>query len=219
MKTITLQQYHVCERDKSIFYKKINCKHWTVTEDSCSRFCNLKKIQCTDSICYKCEEREPINNVIPQENKRTNPIVQEMRNRFPQHNVYKPAPMPAEENEKEKSFADKAKTYAKAETSQMVQGKVSKKVFEKRKAICMACEYRVETAKNNKDEIGWCKGGCGCTVGNPRAALSQKLYMPTLSCPKGRFGPEKGEGFNISDVVDSVKGVITSVKNLFEKDK
>jgi hypothetical protein len=43
--------------------------------------------------------------------------------------------------------------------------------------------------------------------------------MPTLSCPKGKFGIEKGTGFNVTDAVDSAKGIIKSVKNLFEKDK
>jgi hypothetical protein len=123
------------------------------------------------------------------------------------------------EKTKEPTFKEKAKAYIKAESSQVISGKVSQEVFEKRKEICMSCEHRIEKHKTYRDSIGWCKGGCGCSLGNQRAALSQKLYMPTLSCPKGKFGPEKGEGFNVSDAVDSVKGIVTSVKNLFEKDK
>lgn len=218
MNPISLKQFHICETNNNVVYKKINCKHWSVKDDSCSQHCTLKNIECGHKVCSSCAEREPIQISPPPKNPRTHPFINEMKEKLPQYNVYKPQ-TPSEESVNEKSFVEKAKSYASAETSQMVQGKVSKKVFEKRKNICMSCEYRVPIAKEKKDEIGWCKGGCGCTVGNPRAALSQKLYMPTLSCPKGKFGPDTGEGFSISDAVDSVKGIITSVKNLFEKDK
>lgn len=216
MNNISLNQFHVCESNYQIAYKKINCKHWTVTENDCKEFCTLKNINCNKNVCGKCSEREPLKIDPAEKSKKTHPFVQEMKDKFPQYNAYKKEMF---EQEKEKTFAEKAKSYAKAESSQMVQGKVSKKIYEKRKSICMSCEYRVDTAKNNTDEVGWCKGGCGCSVGNPRAALSQKLYMPTLSCPKGKFGEEKGEGFNMTDAIDSVKGIIKSVKNLFEKDK
>ena len=42
--------------------------------------------------------------------------------------------------------------------------------------------------------------------------------MPTLRCPKGKFAEEKGEGFKVEDTIDSVKGIIKSVKNLLGKD-
>ena len=98
----------------------------------------------------------------------------------------------------------------------MFTGKISQEIFEKRKSICMSCEHRVAKAKDKEDEIGWCKGGCGCSIGNPRAALSEKLYMPTLSCPKKKFGPEKGVGFNVSDALNSIKGLATAVKSNLE---
>jgi hypothetical protein len=41
--------------------------------------------------------------------------------------------------------------------------------------------------------------------------------MPTLSCPKGKFGVEKGAGFEISDAVDSAKGILTSAISIFKK--
>jgi hypothetical protein len=43
--------------------------------------------------------------------------------------------------------------------------------------------------------------------------------MPKWICPMGKFGKEKGEGFNVSDAANSVKGVFTSVKNLFNKEE
>lgn len=177
----------------------VDCKHWSVDVTKCQTICSLKVINnpsVTD--CSTCPHRESYKTRLILESKEVES---------------------QEEQIEEKPFMEKAKSYAKAETSQMVQGKVSHEIFEKRKSICMNCEYRVPKTREFVDEIGWCKGGCGCSVGNRRAALSQKLYMPTLSCPKGKFGPEKGEGFNVSDVVDSVKGIVTSVKNLFEKDK
>jgi hypothetical protein len=116
------------------------------------------------------------------------------------------------------SVAEKTINYTKAEISQMFSGKVSEEIFEKRKEICLSCEF-LTNPKPDLDPIGWCKGGCGCVVGNPRAGLSQKLYMPSVSCPKKKWGIEKGEGFKVADTLDSIKGVATSVKNLFEKDK
>jgi len=123
------------------------------------------------------------------------------------------------EDESKKSFIEKAKAYMKAEGSQALQGKVDDSVFERRKTICTSCPHLIKSKGTAEDVIGWCGGGCGCAVGNPRAALSQKLYMPTLSCPKGKFGAEKGAGFKVEDAVDSAKGILTSVKNFFEKDK
>jgi hypothetical protein len=120
---------------------------------------------------------------------------------------------------KNPSFIEKTKNYFKAESSQALLGKVSEKIFKKRKQICMACEFRISSAKNATDSIGWCKGGCGCSVGNPRAALSQKLYMPTLSCPKGKFGKEEGRGFSVEDAVDSGKGFFKSLASLIKGQK
>lgn len=143
-------------------------------------------------------------------------------------NVFKPRPkiknhpmiiMPEDNDQKEPTFTQKTKNYLAAESSQAIQGKVSEKVFKKRKEICMACEFRVPSAKNATDSIGWCKGGCGCSVGNPRAGLSQKLYMPTLSCPKGKFGEEEGRGFNINDALNSGKGFFKSLASLIKGQK
>ena len=170
----------------------VDCKHWSVDTDRCKTDCSLNVINNpTVTDCSKCPKRESYNTKVILESKEIN----------------------LSDKEEEKSFIEKAKNYTKAETSQMFQGKVSQEIFEKRKEICMSCEFRVQEAKGAKDEIGWCKGGCGCIVGNPRAALSQKLYMPTLSCPKKKFGAEKGSGFNIPDSLDSVKGILTSIKN------
>jgi len=95
----------------------------------------------------------------------------------------------------------------------MFAGKVSDEIFEKRKAICLTCDLRVQEAKNQKDEIGWCKG-CGCGIGSERTRLSVKLRMPSLICPKGKFGAAMGSGFKISDTTDSIKGIVSMIKNL-----
>lgn len=214
MRNVTLQQYHVCTNNSQA-HIKVNCKYWSVKEENCLPFCSLKNINCSLPDCKRCDKRDPIIDSQKNKNDSTHPFIKQMREKLPQHNAFKVT----ESKIVDKSFTEKAMTYGAAEASQLIQGKVSEEIFEKRKAICMACPYRVNESKHGNDSIGWCKGGCGCSVGNPRAALSQKLYMPTLSCPKNKFGPEKGEGFNVSDAADSVKGIITSVKNLFEKDK
>lgn len=112
--------------------------------------------------------------------------------------------------------AKKAKSYLKAETSQMFSGKVSEEVFEQRKNHCLTCEKRVNP-EPEKEPIGWCQT-CGCGI-NKRAALSEKLYMPTISCPMNKFGPEKGTGFNITDAKNAVHGMISSVQQIIKNDK
>jgi hypothetical protein len=182
-------------------YNGVDCKNWRLKnlQPDCSLGLDLNQCStCPSKISREGDYKSPPLFIL---------TVKETDNAVKEEKVIEP------------TFTEKAKSYIKAETSQAITGKVSQEVFEKRKAICMSCEHRIEQHKTFKDSIGWCKGGCGCSLGNQRAALSQKLYMPTLSCPKGKFGKEKGEGFNIGDAADSIKGVITSVKNLFEKDK
>lgn len=189
----------------NIAYSGVDCKNWRLKNRSpdCSLGLDLNQCSsCPSKISRKGDFKNPPIFVL---------TIQETEKKIEEEIKTKKIEEP--------SFVQKAKSYVKAEGSQVISGKVSEEIFEKRKSICMACEYRVSEHKTYKDSIGWCKGGCGCGVGNQRAALSQKLYMPTLSCPKKKFGPEKGEGFNVSDAVDSVKGIVTSVKNLFDKDK
>lgn len=175
----------------------VNCKHWSYDSNKCHVNCAISEINNPAPWdCAKCKKRSPLDN----------PNITSKKQEI-------------KEESKDPSFAEKTKNYIKAEMSQAVSGKVSKEIFEKRKDICMNCEYRVPSAGAAKDPIGWCKGGCGCSVGNPRAALSQKLYMPSLSCPRGKFGVEEGQGFNVKDATDSLKGIVKSVKNLFEEKK
>lgn len=186
-----------------------NCKNWRILNGApdCKLNLDLNKCNTCPSKIFRNGNYNDPQIVVFEKSEKFN------------NNIEKIKELKKEETKKDPSFKEKVKNYAKAETSQMFSGKVSDQIFEKRKQICLSCEFLTKEAKNITDEIGWCKGGCGCVVGNPRAALSQKLYMPTLSCPKGKFGIEKGTGFNVTDAVDSAKGIIKSVKNLFEKDK
>jgi len=169
----------------------VNCKHWSVDTNTCKTSCVLSIFENPEPIqCLKCDKREPIIGITIKQTEEIN----------------------------SPSIAEKTINYTKAEISQMFAGKVSEEIFQKRKDICLGCKYRVNP-NTELESIGWCKGGCGCVIGNPRAGLSQKLYMPSASCPKNKWGIEKGEGFKIADTLDSVKGIATSVKNLFEKDK
>jgi hypothetical protein len=212
---------------ENTYKSNINCQYWSIDNDSCVTKCSLNVINNPSrEDCSKCPKRlswkgkkiirldDVTGNIKvisledsekePQQNEIPNPIRPEFQKQF--------------EEEVKKTFIEKTKSYVKAEGSQALQGKVSEEIFERRKQICMSCEFRVNDRNGNKDSIGWCKGGCGCSIGNPRAALSQKLYMPTVSCPKGKFGVEHGEGFNIKDAKDSAKGLLTSIKNIFKKD-
>jgi hypothetical protein len=195
-----LQNTYKCK--KALANKNyVDCVYWNINTTECKAICSLKIINSPTVLdCSKCPKRKSYNlPKIEQDKEITS--------------------KPETQENLDVSFAQKTKNYIKAESSQMFSGKVSQEVYEKRKSICMSCEFKINEAKENKDEIGWCKGGCGCMVGNPRSALSQKLYMPTLSCPKGKFGIEKGTGFNVNDAVDSAKGLLTSVSNLLQKDK
>jgi hypothetical protein len=212
----------------------INCVHWD-TDQECNTSCSIDVIKNPDfNFCVKCDKRKSLEsshaepsrlvneNIIVSEIKKDIDLkIKKLRDKA-QEGIKKGAEL-KKQMKSEKSFIEKASSYLKAESSQATQGKISKENFEKRKEICMNCEFRVNNIplpnkQPNHDSIGWCKGGCGCSVGNPRAALSEKLYMPTLRCPKGKFEEEKGEGFKVSDTLDSAKGIIKSVKSLFTKE-
>lgn len=193
------------------YVPEINCKYWGFDKKECKTSCAINSVEHPNSSdCSKCKLRSSYaGEKIIKINESTGDLTIE--------NIDGSLPPPNPEPILDPSFAEKAKNYIKAESSQAIGGKVSKEVFERRKSVCMDCQYRVPVHKHHRDEIGWCKGGCGCSLGNPRAALSVKLYMPTLSCPKGKFGQEKGEGFNVDDAIDSGKGIVQSVMNLFKK--
>jgi hypothetical protein len=189
----------------------VNCQYWSANVSECKAVCKLgKKENPSVADCAACSQRytfEGIKKIIFDKDSNSFEIV-DLSDSVENVPVIKMD---------EPTLSEKTKNYIKAESSQLIEGKISEETFQKRKNKCMACEFRVKTAKNATDSIGWCKGGCGCSVGNPRAALSQKLYMPSLSCPKGKFGKEEGKGFNISDAKDSATGFIKSVVNIFKK--
>jgi len=182
------------------FKKKINCEYWSIDEESCTTKCSLKNINPSTADCGLCKERKELVSLTV-----SPPIPKKL-------NSTTMIPKP-----KEPSLIQKAVSYAKAETSQMFNGKVSEETYNKRKEICLACDYKVNPLPQT-EPIGWCKGGCGCKIGNPRASLSQKLYMPTITCPLKKFGPETGAGFKVADAIDSVKGIATAVNETLKPD-
>lgn len=186
MKNISLKQLYSC--DGKFFKEKINCKNWSIDIDQCKTECSLKKINPSWSDCFNCSD---INYILqPQEiNEEKSINIEVSKNISP-------------------SAFFKAKTYAKAEMSQIIQGKVSEEIYEKRKQICLSCDKKINNDQN--ESIGWCTA-CGCGT-SARAALSQKLYIPSISCPLKKFGPERGDGFNTKDAINSVKGIINNIK-------
>ena len=172
----------------NISYEKINCEYWSVNAEECKTFCSLKNINPQSTNCFVCKERKHLN------------VTELTIEQTPVH-----------EN---KPFLKNVISYTKTEGSQFLSGKVSNEVFEKRKALCMECPRRMNPTPNT-EPIGWC-ATCGCSAKNLRASLSNKLWMPNLVCPLKKFEQETGEGFNVDDAVNSVKGAIQSVTSLFK---
>ena len=212
MKNISLNQYEFCDNktNQGPGFHKINCKHWEIKRGNsrydCSQYCKLKSSSTNKNICQKCDKIDPIVEEVKID---LNSPASQIRSTMPQFNFFKTQAQPQSQN-----FNEQVKSYASAESSQFIQGKVSQEVFDKRKQHCLNCHLR-KNVNPKVDEIGWC-GGCGCSSTNPRAGLSQKLWMPSLKCPLNKFGEEKGEGFNLKDAKDTVTGVIQSVTDLLK---
>lgn len=223
MQNISLQQYVSCSSNPNQLVVGVNCKSWELnpssTSKGCDQYCTLKKKKTNFRECYICKERTALTESVisPQEKIYANPA-EELKDKLPQHNFFTKEKMDKYRMHKntDPSFVDKAKTYTRAELSQMFTGKVTEEVFEKRKALCMECPRR-SNPHPGQESIGWCKS-CGCSAKNPRAALSNKLWMPSLVCPLNKFGKEVGSGFKAQDAVDSVKGALDSVVSLFKKE-
>jgi hypothetical protein len=223
MKNISLQQYVPCSSNPNQLVVGVNCKSWELKENSikngCEQYCNLKNKKTNFRECYICKERVALNEIKENVNEKvyTNPA-EELKDKLPQHNFFTKEKMDKYRMHKNtnQSFVDKAKSYTRAELSQMFTGKVTEEVYEKRKEFCMSCPNR-SNPYPNQESIGWCKS-CGCSAKNPRAALSNKLWMPSLVCPLNKFGKEIGSGFKPQDAVDSVKGALDSVVSLFKKE-
>jgi hypothetical protein len=216
MNNISLKQFVVCEKNKSKVFVKVNCTEWTVDEKGdCIPFCTLKNKNVTGNDCRQCKERKPLAESTTKEQPVT--FADQLKEKLPQYNFYSKDKMQNQDNtQTQHTFLSKAAQYAKTEGSQLIEGKVSEEVFEKRKALCMQCPRRLNPTPD-KEQIGWC-ATCGCSAKNPRAALSNKLWMPNLLCPLNKFPQEIGEGFNVGDAVNSVKGAIQSVASLFKSE-
>ena len=106
-----------------------------------------------------------------------------------------------------------AKQYARAELTHATQGPASEADAAARLAICMACEHRAVTYKEQTDEngVGWCtKCGCG---NNPRALLTVKVTLAGVECPLPlkKWSAVSGTGASVASAVDAVAGVAKSI--------
>ena len=111
----------------------------------------------------------------------------------------------------EKSKLEMAKEYARAEITHATQGPASEADAAARLAICMECEHRAVTYKEQTDEngVGWCtKCGCG---NNPRAMLTVKVTLAGVECPLAKWGKVEGTGATVASAVDAVAGVAKSI--------
>lgn len=103
--------------------------------------------------------------------------------------------------------------YVGAEIKHATQGPASEADAAARLAICMACEHRAVTYKEQTDEngVGWCtKCGCG---NNPRALLSVKVTLAGVECPLSppKWSKTLGTGASVASAVDAVAGVAKSI--------
>lgn len=211
MTPISLKQFVPCSKNTSVVFPHINCSYWSLKEDeSCVSYCNLKETGVGIKVCSSCKERKPLVNT--KSNYGMPSPVQELKDLLPH------IPQVAESyHNNDDSFIKKATKYSTAEASQVIQGKVSEEVYEKRKNICLECPHK-SNPKPDEESIGWCKK-CGCGSKNKRAALSNKLWIPNIDCPLKKFGKETGKGFNTADAIDSFKGAVQSIGSLFKKDE
>ena len=111
----------------------------------------------------------------------------------------------------ESESKSRAVQYARAELTHATQGPASEADAAARLAICMACEHRAVTYKEQTDEneVGWCtKCGCG---NNPRAMLTVKVTLAGVECPLAKWGKVEGTGASVASAVDAVAGVAKSI--------
>lgn len=114
-------------------------------------------------------------------------------------------------NVKKITSVSQAAQYARAELTHATQGPASEADAAARLAMCMACEHRAVTYKEQTDEngVGWCtKCGCG---NNPRALLSVKVTLAGVECPLAKWGKVEGTGASVASAVDAVAGVAKSI--------
>ena len=114
-------------------------------------------------------------------------------------------------NVKKITSVSQAAQYARAELTHATQGPASEADAAARLAICMGCEHRAVTYKEQTDAngVGWCtKCGCG---NNPRAMLTVKVTLAGVECPLKKWTKVEGTGASISSVAQSVAGVARSI--------
>jgi hypothetical protein len=214
MSNLYINKYYDCLNKNNnyiISNQIINCKYWSTDESGCNTICKLNVLNNPSSKdCSTCVKRISLTED-------EIGLIKDSVKQIIDIPVHQPKPNNEEYNEQiKKSFFEKAKSYSAAESSQFICGKVTKEVFEKRKKICMSCPRRMNPTPET-EPIGWCTT-CGCGAKNPRASLSNKLWMPNLQCPLKKFDKEDGDGFKVEDAVDSVKGVVNSVISLFKSE-
>lgn len=110
-----------------------------------------------------------------------------------------------------RSAMAQATQYARAELTHAMQGPASEADAAARLAICMGCEHRAVTYKEQTDEngVGWCtKCGCG---NNPRALLTVKVTLAGYECPLKKWGKVDGTGATVASAVNAVSGVAKSI--------
>lgn len=185
-----------CSNPK-ITHQEVNCVHWSIETPSCITSCGLNLYQNPNSSnCNSCKKRESYSKEVLDDDEKK----------------YNFTPITV----KQKTPAELMQSYLKAESSQFFYGKVDDEIYNERKNICLSCPQMTNNIGDKVDEVGWCKA-CGCGIGADRTRLSEKLRMPSLSCPQGKFKNALGSGFTIESAIDSLGGIYKMVKKTITK--
>ena len=109
-------------------------------------------------------------------------------------------------------YIRKAWGYLTLEFVQIRKGPTPRKEYKRRVSLCMSCPGRTEELQGMKDVggIGFCTK-CGCPA-SQRSQLSVKLTIAGLACPLNKFGPVKGSGATWRSAVQSVLGVLATIR-------
>lgn len=199
MEEIFRKKYYSCKTD-NFKLQEINCIHWKNEEDTCKKLCSLNLFESpTLKNCMNCQSRKSYPQEVLEEDKKLTTLTVNKTSTEVKPTI----------------TAKNVASYANAEFSQFMQGKVDDEIYNERKEMCMGCPSRINNVNNKTDEIGWCNS-CGCGIGNDASKLSIKLRKPSLFCPRGKFQPAMGKGFSISDAMDSVTGIFKVVKKAIE---
>ena len=138
----------------------------------------IKGVQATEERCRKCPYFSRASRTVDTDEKTAEDMKRDRE-------AWEARRKDIREQEKQEalSLVEKAKSWVKAEVSQVLKGPVDDETYRQRLEACNAC-FRIERVEGAK--LGFCTA-CGCGQ-NPRAELTVKAKMPESKCPIQAWG-------------------------------